>query len=147
MIEILKNFPDNVIALSCEGQVTKEDYDGILVPAILKAGTGDRAGASGLVPAADRACDGSSSRDGGRLSEVVRDRDSIAGKLGREVSGKSGHLGDHRLGQIKTGHRSDHRLWRSTTGQQPKSGHFSDHRLFALGGSFGAGQPALGQHQ
>ena len=26
MIEILKNFPDNVIALSCEGQVTKEDY-------------------------------------------------------------------------------------------------------------------------
>jgi hypothetical protein len=37
MIEILKNFPDNVIALSCEGQVTKEDYDGILVPAILKA--------------------------------------------------------------------------------------------------------------
>jgi hypothetical protein len=37
MIEILKNFPDNVIAISCEGQVTKEDYDGILVPAILKA--------------------------------------------------------------------------------------------------------------
>lgn len=37
MIEIMKNFPDNVIALSCEGQVTKEDYDGILVPAILKA--------------------------------------------------------------------------------------------------------------
>ncbi|MGB7984190.1 MAG: STAS/SEC14 domain-containing protein [Terracidiphilus sp.] len=37
MIEILKNFPDNVIALSCTGQVTKEDYDGILVPAILEA--------------------------------------------------------------------------------------------------------------
>jgi hypothetical protein len=37
MIEILKNFPDNVIALSCEGQVTKEDYERILVPAILKA--------------------------------------------------------------------------------------------------------------
>jgi hypothetical protein len=37
LIEILKDFPDNVIALSCEGQVTKEDYDGILVPAILKA--------------------------------------------------------------------------------------------------------------
>jgi hypothetical protein len=37
MIEILNNFPDNVVALSCEGQVTKEDYDGILVPAILKA--------------------------------------------------------------------------------------------------------------
>jgi hypothetical protein len=37
MIEIVNNFPDNVVALSCEGQVTKEDYDGILVPAILKA--------------------------------------------------------------------------------------------------------------
>jgi hypothetical protein len=37
MIELLGNFPDNVIALSCKGQVTKEDYDGILVPAILKA--------------------------------------------------------------------------------------------------------------
>ena len=37
MIEILKNFPDNVIAFSCEGQVTKEDYEGILVRAILNA--------------------------------------------------------------------------------------------------------------
>jgi hypothetical protein len=37
MIEILKNFPDNVIALSCEEQVTKEDYERILVPVILKA--------------------------------------------------------------------------------------------------------------
>ena len=37
MIEILKNFSDNVVALSCKGQVTKEDYDGILVPAILEA--------------------------------------------------------------------------------------------------------------
>jgi dihydroorotase len=37
MIEILKNFPDNVVALSCEGQVTKEDYDRILVPAVLEA--------------------------------------------------------------------------------------------------------------
>ena len=37
MIEILRNFPDNVIALSCEGQVTKENYDRILIPAILKA--------------------------------------------------------------------------------------------------------------
>ena len=37
MIEILKNFPDNVVAVSCGGQVTKEDYDGILVPAILTA--------------------------------------------------------------------------------------------------------------
>jgi hypothetical protein len=37
MIEILNNFPENAIALSREGQVTKEDYDGILVPAILEA--------------------------------------------------------------------------------------------------------------
>jgi len=37
MIEILKNFPDNVVALSCEGQVTKEDYERILVPAVLEA--------------------------------------------------------------------------------------------------------------
>jgi hypothetical protein len=37
MIEIMKSFPDNVIALCCEGQVTKQDYDGILVPAVLDA--------------------------------------------------------------------------------------------------------------
>ncbi|MGO9437914.1 MAG: STAS/SEC14 domain-containing protein [Terracidiphilus sp.] len=37
MIEILKNFPDNVVAISCGGQVTKEDYEGVFVPAILKA--------------------------------------------------------------------------------------------------------------
>jgi hypothetical protein len=37
MIEILKDFPDNVIALSCRGQVTKEDYGEILVPAIHEA--------------------------------------------------------------------------------------------------------------
>jgi hypothetical protein len=37
MIEILKDFPDNVVAISCEGQVTKDDNDGIFVPAILKA--------------------------------------------------------------------------------------------------------------
>ena len=51
----------------------------------------------GLVPAADRTGDGSSSRDGGRLSEVVRDRGAFAGKLGRVVADKSGHFGDHRL--------------------------------------------------
>jgi hypothetical protein len=37
MIEILKDFPDNVIAISCEGQVTKEDYEQILIPAITDA--------------------------------------------------------------------------------------------------------------
>ena len=36
MIEIMKNFPDNVIAFSCEGQVKKDDYEEILVPAILE---------------------------------------------------------------------------------------------------------------
>ncbi len=36
MIEILKNFPDNVIAISCEGQVSKEDYERIFIPAILE---------------------------------------------------------------------------------------------------------------
>jgi hypothetical protein len=36
MIEIMKNFPDNVLAFSCDGQVTKDDYEGILVPAILE---------------------------------------------------------------------------------------------------------------
>ena len=37
MIEILKNFPNNVVAISCGGQVTKGDYEGVFVPAILKA--------------------------------------------------------------------------------------------------------------
>jgi hypothetical protein len=37
MIEILKNFPDNIVALACEGKVTKEDYHGTLVPAVLDA--------------------------------------------------------------------------------------------------------------
>jgi hypothetical protein len=36
VIEIMKNFPDNVIAFSCEKQVTKDDYEGILVPAIIE---------------------------------------------------------------------------------------------------------------
>jgi hypothetical protein len=37
MIEVLKNFPNNVVAIFCEGQVTREDYEGVFVPAILKA--------------------------------------------------------------------------------------------------------------
>jgi hypothetical protein len=37
MIEILKGFPDNVIALSFESQVTKEDYERVFIPAILNA--------------------------------------------------------------------------------------------------------------
>lgn len=34
MIELLKDFPDNVIAVVCKGRVTKADYDSVLVPAV-----------------------------------------------------------------------------------------------------------------
>ncbi|MGE0416598.1 MAG: STAS/SEC14 domain-containing protein [Acetobacteraceae bacterium] len=34
MITIQPGFPDNVVALACEGQVTRKDYDDILVPAV-----------------------------------------------------------------------------------------------------------------
>jgi hypothetical protein len=37
MIEELKDFPDNIVAFSCKGHVTKEDYDRVLVPAVDKA--------------------------------------------------------------------------------------------------------------
>lgn len=37
MIEPLKNFPDYVIAFACHGQVTKHDYDTVLVPAVMEA--------------------------------------------------------------------------------------------------------------
>ena len=40
MIEILKNFPDNVIALSCKGQVTKEDLTGFLFLPFSKRSSG-----------------------------------------------------------------------------------------------------------
>lgn len=96
-------------------------------------------------PAADRGGDRGSSRDGGRLPEVSRDRGAFAGKLGTKIPAKTGHFGDHRLGQFKTGHGSDHRLRR--TSQQFKSGHFSDHRLFAVRSSFGTGRQAHGQQQ
>ena len=32
MIEALTNFPDNVTAFACHGQVTKADYDTVLIP-------------------------------------------------------------------------------------------------------------------
>lgn len=32
MIELLKDFPDNVTALVCHGQVTKADYESVLIP-------------------------------------------------------------------------------------------------------------------
>ncbi len=37
MIEILPNFPDNIVALACKGQVTRHDYETVLVPYVEKA--------------------------------------------------------------------------------------------------------------
>lgn len=37
MIERLKEFPDNVLGFACHGQVTKQDYEAILIPAVEKA--------------------------------------------------------------------------------------------------------------
>ncbi len=37
MIELLPNFPDNVVAIVCSGRVTKADYDSVLVPAVENA--------------------------------------------------------------------------------------------------------------
>lgn len=32
MIEILSDFPDNIVAVACKGHVTKEDYETVLIP-------------------------------------------------------------------------------------------------------------------
>ena len=37
MIELLKDFPANVVALSAAGQVTKADYEKIVIPAVERA--------------------------------------------------------------------------------------------------------------
>ena len=37
MIEVLKGFPANVPAFVCHGQVTRQDYDNVLIPAVTKA--------------------------------------------------------------------------------------------------------------
>jgi SpoIIAA-like len=34
MIELLRDFPGNVVALSATGQVTREDYEKVVVPAV-----------------------------------------------------------------------------------------------------------------
>ena len=34
MIEALKDFPDNVIAIACHGRVAKADYETVLIPGI-----------------------------------------------------------------------------------------------------------------
>lgn len=37
MIEQLKDFPDNALAVVCHGRITKEDYEKVLVPAVVEA--------------------------------------------------------------------------------------------------------------
>jgi hypothetical protein len=37
MIELLKDFPSNVVALSASGQVTKQDYEKVVIPAVERA--------------------------------------------------------------------------------------------------------------
>lgn len=34
MIRLLTGFPDNVLAAACEGQVTRQDYASVLIPAV-----------------------------------------------------------------------------------------------------------------
>lgn len=37
MIEVLKDFPDNVAAFACHGYVTEQDYMTVLIPTVEKA--------------------------------------------------------------------------------------------------------------
>ena len=37
MIEALSGFPDSILAFGCRGQVTKADYDTVIIPAAEKA--------------------------------------------------------------------------------------------------------------
>jgi SpoIIAA-like len=37
MIELLKGFPENVLAVTGKGRITKGDYDTVLIPAVAKA--------------------------------------------------------------------------------------------------------------
>jgi len=34
MIEILNGFPDNVVAVSASGEITRDDYEKVLIPAV-----------------------------------------------------------------------------------------------------------------
>ena len=42
MIEMLQGFPDGVVAAAAKGQVTRRDYDDVLVPAVEAAFAGRR---------------------------------------------------------------------------------------------------------
>ena len=37
MIEVLKGFPEKVLALTCMGHVTKRDYETVLIPTVQEA--------------------------------------------------------------------------------------------------------------
>ena len=37
MIDVLKGFPDSVVAIACRGRVTGGDYETVLIPAVEKA--------------------------------------------------------------------------------------------------------------
>jgi hypothetical protein len=48
MIELLRGFPDNVVAISCRGEVTKADYDTVLLPRRGKDAPDERQGSAAL---------------------------------------------------------------------------------------------------
>ena len=35
MIEIIEGFPDNILAVNCIGRVSRKDYEGVLIPAVV----------------------------------------------------------------------------------------------------------------
>jgi hypothetical protein len=37
MITLIEGFPDHVVAVRADGQVTKQDYDNVIIPAVEKA--------------------------------------------------------------------------------------------------------------
>jgi SpoIIAA-like len=37
VIRVKKEFPENVVAVACEGDVTRKDYENVLIPAVLAA--------------------------------------------------------------------------------------------------------------
>jgi hypothetical protein len=37
MIEVLRDFPDNIVAFAAKGRVTRQDYESVLIPALEEA--------------------------------------------------------------------------------------------------------------